>query len=158
MPLGCALGCGLLGCATILQLSPTLTCSVIIIIRRANTEDATFDHEGNVANYRGAKLTTAARSISACGKQASSGTSVRTPTTSSWEWCARRGMGSKGSRAVGDATPPGHAAAVSRGREDHRTMRTEQESVKLLVPHREGVGLAVARRPSTPRAGVAAAA
>ena len=39
-----------------------------------------FDYEGNVANYRGAKLTTAARSISACGKQASSGTSVRTPS------------------------------------------------------------------------------
>ena len=55
---------------------------IIIIIRRANTEDATFDQEGNVANYRGALLTTAARSISACGKQASSGTSVRTPTTS----------------------------------------------------------------------------
>ena len=42
----------------------------------------------------------------------------------------QRKTGSKGSRAVGDATPPGHAAAVSRGWEDHRTKRTEQGSVK----------------------------
>ena len=35
----------------------------IIIIRRANTEDATFDHEGNVANYRGANFTDHRRTI-----------------------------------------------------------------------------------------------
>ena len=104
---------------------------IIIIIRRANTEDATFDQEGNVANYRGANLSTDHRRTIDFGLwQAGLLRYVgQDPPPSLGEWCARRGMGSKGSRAVGDATPQGHAAAVSRGREDHRTMRTEQESV-----------------------------
>ena len=36
--------------------------------------------KGTLQTTRGVKLTTAARSISACGKQASSGMSVRTPS------------------------------------------------------------------------------
>ena len=85
------------------------------LIRRTNTGNATFDHEGNTANEPWRK-TDHRRTIDFGLWQAGLLRYVgQDPQPSTWEWCARRGMGSKGSRAVGDATPPGHAAAVSRG-------------------------------------------
>ena len=131
---------------------------LIIIIRRANTEDATFDHEGNVANYRGAKTD-----------------HRRTIDFGLWQAGLLRYVGQDPHYVVMGMvratrhgkqrfpgrrrrhTPRSRSGCLSRpGRSPNHEDRARECQV-LLVPHREGVGLAVARRPSTPRAGVAAA-